>query len=76
MIPTDLTEIFGKNVFINEYCQKKDFDIQTLSDSQKKKLLAYFNQNDEFFKNDNNSITNWLKLFTNFNKYDNIRINQ
>lgn len=76
MIPTDLTDIFGKNVFINEYCQKKDFDIQTLSDSQKKKLLAYFNQNDEFFKNDNNSITNWLKLFTNFNKYDNIRINQ
>lgn len=76
MIPTDLTEIFGKNVFINEYCQKKDFDIQTLSDSQKKKLLAYFNENDEYFSKDNNCITNWLKLFTNFNKYDNIRINQ
>lgn len=69
MIDTDLNTIF-ENVFENEYCQKKDFDITTLSEQEKLKLNRYFNLNDEIFQKDNNYITNWLKLFTNFgNRY-------
>lgn len=68
MIDFDLRQIFGDNVFQNDYCQKKDFDLSTLSESQKLKLNAYFAKNDEFFQNDNNYITTWLKLFT---YYDN-----
>lgn len=66
MINQDLKQIFGDNVFENEYCQKKDFDITTLSEQQKLKLNRYFNENDEYFQNDDNCITNWLQLFTNF----------
>lgn len=73
MIDKDLTQIF-ENVYQNEYIQKKDFDIGKLSQIQKRKLNEYFVENDEFFAKENNYITNWLQLFTNFNKYDNIRI--
>lgn len=65
MIHKDLKEIFGESVFTNEYCQIKDFDITKLSDEQKKNLLHYFNENDKMLQQDNNYITNWLKLFTN-----------
>lgn len=73
MIPIDLTEIFS-DVYNGEYCQKKDFDISRLSDKEKRLLNDYFAKNDSFFQNDNNCITNWLKLFTNYNNYDNIKI--
>lgn len=73
MIDKDLTLIF-ENVYQNEFIQKKDFDISKLSQNQKLKLNAYFNENDEILQNDNNYVTNWLKLFTNFNNYDNIRV--
>lgn len=69
MIDKDLREIFD-NVFQSEYCQKKDFDITRLSEKQKMKLKDYFDLNDEILQKENNSFTNWLKLFTNFNKYD------
>lgn len=75
MINQDLTEIF-EYVFQNDYCQKKDFDISRLSEKQKLKLNKYFNENDDFFANENNSITNWLQLFTRFNNYDNIKIHK
>lgn len=75
MIDTDLTTIFD-NVFQNEYCQKKDFDITRLSEQQKLKLNRYFNENDEVFQQDNNYITNWLKLFTNFGNFYNIKIHK
>ncbi len=74
MINQDLKQIFGENIFENEYCQKKDFDITTLSESQKLKLNRYFNENDEYFQNDDNSITNWLQLFTNFDSRFKIKI--
>lgn len=72
MIDTDLTKIFI-NVYQNEYIQKKDFDISRLSEKEKYMLSRYFEQNDLFFEK-NKNITNWLKLFTNFNRFDNIRI--
>lgn len=73
MLPVDLSEIFTK-FYNGEYCQKKDFDISKLSNEEKRKLNNYFYKSDEFFQNDNNNVTNWLKLFTNFTKYDSIRI--
>ncbi len=76
MINKDLKQIFGDNIFQNEYCQKKDFDITTLSEKQKLKLNRYFNENDEYFQNDNNCITNWLKLFTNFDSRNKIQIHK
>lgn len=69
MIDTDLKSIFD-NCFESQYCQKKDFDISKLSEKQKMKLKDYFDLNDNILQNDNNYVTNWLKLFTNFdNKY-------
>lgn len=73
MIDIDLKQIFEK-VYENEYCQKVDFDISRLSYKQKIALEKYFSENDEYFNKDNNYITNWLKLFTNFNKFGNIKI--
>lgn len=89
MIDEDLQNIFGnKNIYengvkvgeeadyyIGEYCQKKGFDISTLTEKQKLKLNAFYNKNDEFFQNDNNSITNWFKLFTNIDNSFKIKIN-
>lgn len=75
MINQDLTEIFDK-VFQNDYCQKVDFDISRLSEKQKRKLNQYFYENDLYFENENNNITNWLKLFTNFGAYDIIKIHK
>lgn len=72
MIPKDLKEIFGDNIFTNDYCQIKDFDITKLSENQRINLLAYFDENDKILQNDNNYITNWLKLFT--NKFINVNI--
>lgn len=66
MIPIDLKEIFGDNVFQNDFCQCKDFDIEKLSRQQKIKLNEYFKESDEILQNDNNFITNWLHLLTNF----------
>lgn len=73
MIPIDLKKIFD-NVFENDYCQKKDFDITKLSEKQKLLLNRFFIENDEYFQNDNNNITNWLKLFTKFYNNGNIKI--
>ena len=75
MIDTDLNTIFD-NVFQNDYCQKKDFDITRLSEQQKLKLNRYFNLNDEILQQDNNYITNYLKLFTNFYNNYNIRVHK
>lgn len=75
MIDTDLNTIF-ENVFENVYCQKKDFDITRLSEQQKLKLNRYFALNDEILQQDNNEITNWLKLFTNFGNRYNIQIHK
>lgn len=63
MINQDLTKIFD-NVYENEWIQKKDFDITKLSQQQKYKLSRYFEQNDNFFKNENNYKTNLIKLLT------------
>lgn len=68
MIPVDLENIFTKeykNLYKGEYCSKVTFDISRLSQSQRIALNNYFLDNDEFFANDNNYITNWLQLFTN-----------
>ncbi len=75
MLDTDLSLIFS-NIYRSEYCQKKDFDISRLSEKERFKLNAYFAENDDFFQNENNSVTNWLKLFTNFNKYGSIKIHK
>lgn len=64
MIPTDLKDIFGSNVFQNNYCQMKDFDINTLSSEQKRKLYEYFGDNDKAMQSENNNITNLLQLLT------------
>ena len=63
MLDKDLRTIFD-DVYCSEYCQKKDFNISRLSEKQKLLLNRYFSENDEFFQNENNYITNWLKLFT------------
>lgn len=76
MINLDLKSIWGDNIYESEYCQKKDFDITKLSSEQKRKLLKFFNENDDYFSNDNNFITNWLQLFTNYCKFDNIKIHR
>lgn len=73
MITQDLKEIF-ENVFENEFCQIKDFDITKLSEKQKLKLNAYFNLNDDYFEKNNNYITNWLKLLTDISRYNKIKI--
>lgn len=73
MIDKDLSKIFDK-FYENEYCQIKDFDISRLSDKQKRELNAYFKENDEYFMNDNNYITNWLQLFTNFSRYGKLKL--
>lgn len=73
MITQDLSQIFD-NFYDGLFCQKKDFDISRLSEKEKLKLNKYFAENDDFFQNNDNNITNWLKLFTNYNNYDNIRI--
>lgn len=86
MLNTDLSYIFGQkpsidketgeivgeenDFYSNDFCQKRDFDLQRLTEKQKLKLNAYFNESDNFFQKDNNYITNWLKLFTKIdNKY-------
>lgn len=74
LLNCDLKDIFTSPFFENEYCQKKDFDLHTLSELEKQNLYHYFNLSDDFLQKDNNSITNWFKLFTKFNKFDNIRI--
>lgn len=79
MIPVNIDKIFGdnySNTYKGEYCKKCSFDITRLSPQQQYELNAYFNENDEFFKNDNNYITNRLKLFTNFSKYGKLKIIQ
>lgn len=75
MIDQDLSKIFD-NLFENEYCQKKDFCIDQLSREQKMKLNDYFTKNDEILQQDNNYITNWLNLFTNYYKNGNIIIHK
>lgn len=73
MLNQDLGLIFGKeNIFMNEYCQKKDFDISRLPNEQKLKLNRYFADSDEFFEKENNFSTNWLKLLTNSNNIYNM----
>lgn len=86
MLNTDLSYIFGQkpsidketgeivgeenDFYSNDFCQKRDFDLQRLTEKQKLKLNAYFNESDNFFQKDNNYITNWLKLYTKIdNKY-------
>lgn len=65
MIDKPLKEIFlNDKVFINDYCEKIDFEIDKLSQTQKTKLFEYFNSNDEIMQNYENNITNLLNLLT------------
>lgn len=72
MIDEDLQKIFpNKKIFCNKYCQKVDFDISRLNSVHARNLNNFFAFNDETFNNDNNSITNWLHLLTNYkDKYN------
>lgn len=74
MVDYDLEKIFlNKKVFTNNYCQKIDFDISRLNSIHARNLNNFFKYNDEIFNNYDNSITNWLKLLTNYNKKINIK---
>lgn len=66
MLTHDLNKIFqGGEVFQNEYCQIKGFDITRLNSETAKRLNFYFKDNDEFFQKNNNYNTNLLNLLTN-----------
>lgn len=68
MLDYDLEKIFlNKKIFKNEYCQKIDFDISTLSEQQRYNLYHFFNYNDELCNKYDNNITNLLQLLTKFN---------
>lgn len=60
----DLKKIFGENVYKNEYCSIVDYDVNKLTMKQRNDLIEAFHNSDEILQNDNNSFTNWLKLFT------------
>lgn len=64
-VDMNLRNIFGDNIFENEYCQVKDFDFNTLSMKQQNDLINYFKLSNEILSDSNNIITNWLQLFTN-----------
>lgn len=67
MIDYDLQEIFpNKKVFSNNYCQKVDFDVSRLNSVHARNLNHFFCLNDEVFNNENNYVTNMLKLLTNY----------
>lgn len=61
----DLKKIFGEDIFQNEYCQIVDYNLNKLTLKQRNDLIDAFHTSDEILQNDNNSFTNWLKLFTN-----------
>lgn len=77
MIDEDLTNIFGtknvldqttgelvqvKNFFENDFCQKRDVDLNCENLNNLQRLWAFYNKNDK--ANSNKNITNSLKLLT------------
>lgn len=65
MIDKPLNEIFlNDKVFINDYCEKIDFEIDKISQLQKTKLFEFFNENDLILNNYDNNVTNLLNLLT------------
>ena len=88
MIDEDFDKLFGNrdiyengvkvgeepDYYIGEYCKKKDFCLDTLTNKQAYNLRAYFAKNNEVLQQDDNYITNWLKLFTNLDIRNKIQI--
>ena len=70
MVDFNLKDIFnvaeGKKspVFVNEYCEKIDFQPDKLCREHLDNLYHYFNYNDEILNIDNNYVTNLLDLLT------------
>lgn len=63
-VDKNLRDIFGDDIYSNEFCQIKDFDFSKLSLKQQQDLIEYFDMSYEMLQDDNTYITNWLKLFT------------
>lgn len=66
MLDTDLKKLFNCNIFENEWCLKKDFDISRIDRGTILRLNDYFQQCDKILsQQNNNNITNLLQLLTN-----------
>lgn len=66
MVDTDLKKLFNGNIFENEWCLKKDFDISCIDRGTLLRLNDYFQISDTILsQQNNNNITNLLQLLTN-----------
>lgn len=65
------TRIEVNDFFENEYCQKRDIDLECENNKKILKLMNYLDESEDFLVNNNKDIISFLKLLTSVkNRYN------